>query len=246
MKDPATRARLAREMDDPQAAYENLYLKAGPEGIMLAAFKNDSLKPLIGKSLAAVARLRHESPAETAMDLVIEDDSRVGITVFVMSEDNVRKETGLPWMSFGSDAEAPVPEGVFLKSNSHPRAYGNFARLLAKYVREEHALTLTDAIHRLTGLPAANLSLQHRGLLKSDYFADVVVFDPATIQDHSTYVEPHQLATGVTDVLVNGQLALADGKPTGAPSGRFVRGRAWSGNEQGGCRRTARQWQWAR
>ncbi len=245
MKDPATRARLAREMDDPRAAYENLYLKAGPEGIVLAAFKNDALKPLIGKSLAEVARMRHESPAQTAMDLVIEDDSRVGIIVFVMSEDNVSKETALPWMSFGSDAEAPAPEGVFLKSNSHPRAYGNFARLLAKYVRDEHVVTLTDAIHRLTGLPAANLSLQRRGLLRPDYFADVVVFDPATIQDHSKYLNPHQLATGVTDVLVNGQLALVDGKATGSTSGRFVRGRAWSGDEKGGCRSTARQWQWA-
>jgi N-acyl-D-amino-acid deacylase len=245
MKDPATRARLAREMDDPRAAYENLYLKAGPEGIVLAALKNDALKPLIGKSLAEVARMRHKSPAETAMDLVIEDDSRVGIIVFVMSEDNVSKETALPWMSFGSDAEAPAPEGVFLKSNSHPRAYGNFARLLAKYVRDEHVVTLTDAIHRLTGLPAANLSLPRRGLLRPDYFADVVVFDPATIQDHSTYLNPHQLATGVTDVLVNGQLALVDGKATGATSGRFVRGRAWSGDEKGGCRSTARQWQWA-
>ena len=178
------------------------------------------------------------------MDLVIEDGSRVGVIFFVMSEDNVRKETTLPWMSFGSDAEAPAPEGVFLKSNSHPRAYGNFAKLLAQYVRTDHAVTLTDAIHRLTGLPAANLSLQQRGLLKSGYFADVVVFDPATIQDHSTYVKPHQLATGVRDVLVNGHLALADGNATGSTSGRFVRGRAWSGNKGGGCRSTAKQWQW--
>ena len=180
------------------------------------------------------------------MDLVIEDGSRVGIIVFVMSEDNVRKETTLPWMSFGSDAEAAAPEGVFLQSHSHPRAYGNFARLLAKYVRDEHALTLTDAIHRLTGLPAANLSLQGRGLLRPGYFADVVVFDPASIQDHSTYLEPHQLATGVKHVLVNGQLALADGKATGSTSGRFVRGRAWTGNKDGSCRTTAGQWPWAR
>lgn len=246
MKEPATRTRLAGEMQDPKSAYENLYLKAGPEGIVLAAFKNDALKPLIGKSLAEVARMRHESPAEAAMDLVIEDGSRVGIIVFVMSEDNVRKETTLPWMSFGSDAEAAAPEGVFLQSHSHPRAYGNFARLLAKYVRDEHALTLTDAIHRLTGLPAANLSLQGRGLLRPGYFADVVVFDPASIQDHSTYLEPHQLATGVKHVLVNGQLALADGKATGSTSGRFVRGRAWTGNKGGSCRTTAGQWPWAR
>ena len=244
MKDPAIRARLAREMDDPQAGYENLYLKAGADGMILAQFKNDTLKPLIGKTLTEVARTRHESPQETIMDLVIEDGSRVGVIFFVMSEDNVRKETALPWMSFGSDAEAPTPEGVFLKSNSHPRAYGNFAKLLAQYVRTDHAVTLTDAIHRLTGLPAANLSLQQRGLLKSGYFADVVVFDPATIQDHSTYVKPHQLATGVRDVLVNGHLALADGNATGSTSGRFVRGRAWSGKKGGGCRSTAKQWQW--
>jgi N-acyl-D-amino-acid deacylase len=244
MKDPAIRTRLAREMDDPQAGYENLYLKAGADGMILAQFKNDALKPLIGKTLAEVARTRHESPQETIMDLVIEDGSRVGVIFFVMSEDNVRKETTLPWMSFGSDAEAPAPEGVFLVSSAHPRTYGNFAKLLAQYVRTDHAVTLTDAIHRLTGLPAANLSLQQRGLLKSGYFADVVVFDPATIQDHSTYVKPHQLATGVSDVLVNGQLALADGKATGSTSGRFVRGRAWSGYKGGGCRSTAKQWQW--
>ena len=244
MKDPAIRTRLAREMDDPQAAYENLYLKAGADGMILAQFKNDALKPLIGKTLAEVAQTRHESPQETIMDLVIEDGSRVGVIFFVMSEDNVRKETTLPWMSFGSDAEAPAPEGVFLKSSAHPRTYGNFAKLLAQYVRTDHAVTLTDAIHRLTGLPAANLSLQQRGLLKSGYFADVVVFDPATIQDHSTYVKPHQLATGVRDVLVNGQLALADGNATGSTSGKFVRGRAWSGYKGGGCRSTAKQWQW--
>jgi N-acyl-D-amino-acid deacylase len=244
MKDPAVRARLAREMDDPQAGYENLYLKAGADGMILAAFKNDALKPLIGKSLAEVARMRHESPQETAMDLIIEDGSRVGVIFFVMSEDNVRKETTLPWMSFGSDEETPAPEGVFLKSNAHPRAYGNFAKLLAQYVRTDHAVTLSDAIHRLTGLPAANLSLQQRGLLRQGYFADVVVFDPVTIQDHSTYVKPHQLATGVSDVLVNGQLALVDGKATGSTSGKFVRGRAWSGNKGGGCRSSAEQWQW--
>jgi N-acyl-D-amino-acid deacylase len=244
MKDPAIRTRLAREMNDPQAGYENLFLKAGADGMVLAQFKNDALKPLIGKTLTEVARARNKSPQETIMDLVIEDGSRVGVIFFVMSEDNVRKETTLPWMSFGSDAEAPAPEGVFLKSSAHPRTYGNFAKLLAQYVRTEHAVTLTDAIHRLTGLPAANLSLQQRGLLKSGYFADLVVFDPATIQDHSTYVKPHQLATGVRDVLVNGQLALADGNATGSTSGRFVRGRAWSGYKGGGCRSTAKQWQW--
>jgi N-acyl-D-amino-acid deacylase len=213
--------------------------------MILGAFKNDKLKPLIGKSLAEVAQSRHESPEETAMDLVIEDGSRVGVIYFVMSEENVRKETTLPWMSFASDEAAPAPEGVFLESHAHPRAYGNFARLLAKYVRTEHVVTLRDAIHRMTGLPAANLSLTKRGLLKEGYFADIVVFDPAAIQDHATYVNPHQLATGVSDVLVNGQFALSDGKATGAHSGRVLRGRAWSGGKGGGCRSKADEWQWA-
>ncbi len=245
LKDPAVRARVAREMNDPNAGYENLYRAAGPDGMILAAFKNDALKPLTGKTLAEVARLRNESPQETAMDLVIEDGSPVGVIFFVMSEDNVRRETTLPWMSFASDEAAPAPEGAFLKSHPHPRAYGNFAKVLAKYVRSEKALTLRDAIHRMSGLPAANLSLTNRGILKEGYFADVVVFDPATIQDHSTYENPHQLATGVSDVLVNGQFALSDGKATGVHSGRFVRGRAWSGEKGGGCRSSAKDWKWA-
>jgi N-acyl-D-amino-acid deacylase len=244
MKDPANRARVEREMEDPQAGYENLYLKAGAEGMVLAVFKSDKLKPLTGKTLAEVAQMRHESPPEAAMDLVIEDGSRIGVIFFVMSEDNLRKEATLPWMSFGSDEAAPAPEGVFLASRSHPRAYGNFARLLAKYVRTEKAVTLPDAIHRLSGLPAANLSLQDRGLLKKGYYADVVVFDPASIQDHATYENSNQLATGVTYVLVNGQVALADGYPTGAHSGRFVRGRAWAAGKGGGCRASAKDWTW--
>lgn len=244
MKDPAVRARVAKEMADPEAGYENLFLKAGADGMILAVFKNDKLKPLTGKSLGEVARLRNTSPQETAMDLVIEDGSRIGVIFFVMSEDNVRKETTLPWMSFGSDEAAPAPEGIFVKSHSHPRAYGNFAKVLAKYVRSEKAVSLGDAIHRMTGLPAANLSLSKRGLLREGYFADVVVFDPAAIQDHSTYENPHQLATGVSNVLVNGQLAMLNGKATGAHSGRFVRGRAWTGGKDGGCRPSARQWEW--
>jgi N-acyl-D-amino-acid deacylase len=244
MKDPAVRARLVKEMDDPNAGYENLFLAAGPDGMILAEFKSEQLKPLMGKSLTEVARMRGKSPEETIMDLVVEDGSRIGVIFFVMSEDNVRRETTLPWMSFGSDEEAPTPEGVFLKSHDHPRAYGNFARLLAKYVRDEHAVGLSDAIHRMTGLPASNLSLKDRGLLQAGYFADVVVFDPATIQDHSTYEKPHQLATGVNDVLVNGQVALSDGTPTGARSGRFVRGRAWTGWDKGSCRASAKDWQW--
>jgi N-acyl-D-amino-acid deacylase len=245
MRKPEVRARVAREMDDPRAGYENLYLKAGPDGMILAAFKSDELKPLTGKSLTEVANLWHESPEETAMDLVIKDGSRVGVIYFVMSEDNVRKETTLPWMSFASDEAAPSPEGIFLESNAHPRAYGNFARLLAKYVRTDKVVTLQDAIHRLSALPAANLSLKDRGLLKPGYFADIVVFDPNKIQDHSTYVKPHQLASGVNDVIVNGQFALSDGVATGAHSGQFVRGRAWTGWKGGGCRAAAKDWPWA-
>lgn len=245
LRSPEVRARVAKEMDDPHAGYENLYLKAGPDGMILAALKSAELKPLTGKSLAEVANLWHESPEETAMDLVIKDGSRVGVIYFVMSEDNVRKETTLPWMSFASDEAAPSPEGIFLKSNAHPRAYGNFAKLLARYVRTDKAVTLQDAIHRLTALPAANLSLKNRGLLKEGYFADVVVFDPEKIQDHSTYVKPHQLASGVSDVIVNGQFALSDGVATGAHSGRFVHGRAWTGSRGGGCRAAAKDWPWA-
>jgi N-acyl-D-amino-acid deacylase len=245
MKSPEVRARVAKEMDDPHAGYENLYLKAGPDGMILAAFKSEKLKPLTGKSLTEVANMRHESPEDTAMDLVIEDGSRVGVIYFVMSEDNVRKETMLPWMSFASDEAAPSPEGIFLESNAHPRAYGNFAKLLATYVRTDKAVTLQDAIHRLTALPAANLSLKDRGLLKEGYFGDIVVFDPNKIQDHSTYVKPHQLASGVNDVIVNGQLALSDGIATGGHSGQFVRGRAWAGGKGGGCRASAKDWPWA-
>jgi N-acyl-D-amino-acid deacylase len=244
MKQPEVRARLAKEMDDPNAGYENLFLAAGPDGMILAEFKSEVLKPLMGKTLSEIARMRGKSPEETIMDLVIEDGSRIGVIFFVMSEDNVRRETALPWMSFGSDEEAATPEGVFLQSHDHPRAYGNFARLLAKYVRDEHAVVLSDAIHRLTGLPASNLSLKDRGLLRQGYFADVVIFDPATIQDHSTYENPHQLATGMKDVFVNGQRALADGVATGAHSGQFVRGRAWTGRHDGKCRASAKDWQW--
>jgi N-acyl-D-amino-acid deacylase len=162
-----------------------------------------------------------------------------------MSEDNVRRQTALPWISFGSDEAAPAPEGVFLKANPHPRAYGNFARLLAKYVRDEHALGLPEAIRKLSAQPALNLSLADRGMLKAGYFADIVIFDPKTIQDHATYAQPHQLATGVSYVLVNGRIALKDGMATGAPTGRFVRGRARSGLTGGGCRAKSSDWTWS-
>jgi N-acyl-D-amino-acid deacylase len=245
LKDPAVRARVIAQMRDPKAGYENLYLPAGAEGTLLLAFKNDRLKPLTGKTLAEAAKLRGESPEDTAIDLVIEDGSRVGVAYFLMSEPNVRKEAALPWMSFGSDEGGEAPEGLFLKSNPHPRAYGNFAKVLASYVRDEKLITMADAVHRLSGLPAANLSLKDRGLLKAGDFADVVVFDPATIQDHATYPRPHQLSTGVEDVLVNGRFALDGGKATGAATGRFVRGRAWTGWKDGGCRASARDWTWA-
>lgn len=244
LKDPAVRARVAREMADPAPTWENLMLRAGPAGTLLLGFNTAALKPLAGRTLEEVAKMRGLSPAETAMQLVVEDDSRVGVAYFLMSEDNVRREVALPWVSFGSDAGAPAPEGVFLLSNEHPRAYGNFARVLGKYARDEQVLTLPEAIRKLSGFPASNLSLPDRGLLRDGYYADVVVFDPATVQDHATYDRPHQLATGVDDVWVNGVRALRAGHATGAASGRFVRGRAYAGRAGGGCKAQSREWSW--
>jgi N-acyl-D-amino-acid deacylase len=236
MKDPAVRARLVKEMRTPSTDWENLLLLTGnPDKVLLVSFKNPELKPLTGKTLAEVAKMRGKSPEETAMDLVIEDGSRVGTIYFLMSEDNAKREVGLPWMSFGSDEESPAPEGVFLKSNSHPRAYGNVARLLGHYVRDEHAATLQDAVRRLTSLPATNLGIRQRGSLKPGYYGDVVVFDPATIADHATYDRPAQLATGVVDVFVNGVQVMKDGKHTGAKPGRVVRGPGWTGWPGGGA-----------
>jgi N-acyl-D-amino-acid deacylase len=236
MKDPAVRARLVKEMRTPTNEWENLMLLTGsPDKILLVSFKNPKLKPLTGKTLGEVARMRGKTPEETAMDLVIEDGSRVGTVYFLMSEDNVKREVGLPWMSFGSDEGSPAPEGVFLKSHSHPRAYGNVARLLGHYVRDEHATTLQDAVRRLTSLPASNLGIRQRGSLKAGYYGDVVVFDPASVQDHSTYEKPAQLATGVDDVFVNGVQVLKDGKHTGAKPGRVVHGPGWTGWPGGGA-----------
>ena len=201
LRDPATRARVAREMRTPTDEWESLYLLAGsPERVLLVGFKQDSLKHLTGKTLAEVAEMRGTSPEETAMDLVIADDSRVSTVYFLMSEENVRKQIALPWVSFDSDAESLAPEGVFLKSNPHPRAYGNFSRLLGKYVREEGVIPLEEAVRRLTSLPAGNLKLRRRGALEPGFFADVVVFDPATIGDRATFEQPHQLATGMKHV----------------------------------------------
>jgi N-acyl-D-amino-acid deacylase len=229
LKDPAIRERVKKEMDTPTDAWENFFTAAGPDKILLVAFKNDKLKPLTGKTLGAVARMRGKSPEETAMDLVIEDDSRIGTVYFLMSEDNVKKQIALPWVSFGSDAEAPSAEGVFLKSNAHPRTYGNVARLLGHYVRDEKVIPLEEAVRKLTSLPATNLKIRERGLLKPGYFADVVVFDPAKVEDHATYDKPHQYATGVRQVFVNGVQVLKDGEPTGAAAGRVVRGPGWVG-----------------
>lgn len=227
LKDPAIRARVAAEMQKPGNDWENLYFGAGAEKMILSGFKNDALKPLTGKTLAEVAKMRGKSPEETAMDLVVEDGSRVGTVYFLMSEDNVRAQIKLPWMSFGSDAASQATEGVFLNSGAHPRTYGNVARLLGRYVRDEKLIPLAEAVHRLTALPAANLGIKERGALKPGYFADVVIFDPAAVADRSTFEAPHQYSVGVRDVFVNGAAVLKDGEPTGATPGRAVRGAGW-------------------
>jgi N-acyl-D-amino-acid deacylase len=245
LKDPATRARVITDMRDPHPAWENLMLRAGPDGTLMLAFKNPALRPLIGKTLAQIARDRGVSPQDAAIDLVIENGARVEVAYFLMSEENIRRQIALPWVSFGSDEAAPAPEGVFLLENNHPRAYGNFARLLAKYVRDEHVIGLPEAIRKLTSFPAHTLSLKDRGSLMRGYFADVVIFDPATVQDHATYEKPHQLATGVDDVWVNGIQALKNGAATGAASGKFVHGRAWTGAPGGGCRASSHDWTWS-
>jgi N-acyl-D-amino-acid deacylase len=225
LRAPETRARVLREMRTPADDWENLMLLAGsPEKVLLIEFKNEKLKPLTGKSLAEVARMRGRSPEETAMDLVIEDGSRVGTVYFLMSEDNVRKQIKLPWISFCSDAESSAPEGAFLKASAHPRAYGNFAKLLGRYVRDEKLIPLEEAVRRLTTLPASNLKIKERGALKPEYFADVVVFDPTKIADHATYEKPQQYSTGMVHVFVNGQQVLRDGEHTGAKPGQVVYG----------------------
>ena len=225
LRDPATRQKIAKEVKTPSDAWENLYLAAGsPDKILLVGFKSEKLKPLTGKSLADVAKMRGTDPIETIMDLIAEDESRIDTIYFLMSEENVRKELAKPWISFGSDEASQAPEGVFLKSNPHPRAYGNFARVLGKYAREEKLIPLGEAIRRLSALPAANLGLDHRGYLKEGMFADVVVFDPATIGDRATYAQPHQYAVGMKHVFVNGTQVLKDGEHTGATPGRALWG----------------------
>jgi len=232
MKDPAIRDRLAAEMLESSDEWENMYLGVGsPDNILLVSFKSEALKPLTGKTLAQVAEMRGTDPRYTAMDLIIEDDSRIGTVYFGQSEDIVRKAVALPWVSFNSDAASQAPEGVFLLSNPHPRAYGSFARVLGKYVREEKVLTLEEAIRKLAALPTTTMKIDHRGQLKNGFYADVVVFDPARIQDHATFVKPHQYATGMLHVFVNGQQVLKDGEHTGAKPGRFVRGPGWTGKQ---------------
>ena len=228
LQDPEIRAKVKAEMMAKGDGWENLYFAAGSaDKLILSGFKSDSLKYLTGKTLKEVAEMRGTGYEETAMDLVWQDGSRVGTIYFLMSEENVKKQIVLPYMSFGSDAGSIAPEGLFLKYNPHPRAYGNFARLLGKYVREEKVIPLEDAIRKLTSQPATNLKLKKRGMLTPGYFADVVVFDPNTISDHATFDEPHQYSTGVIDVWVNGTRVLADGEHTGASGGRFVKGPGW-------------------
>jgi N-acyl-D-amino-acid deacylase len=225
LRDPETRKKIAEEIRTPTDKWENLLLAAGsPERVLLVGFKNEGLKKYTGKTLAEVARLRNEDYTDTIMNLVLEDQSRVGAVYFMMSEENIKKQIKLPWVSFGSDAGSMPAEGVFLKSSTHPRAYGNFARLLGKYVREERVITLEEAIRRLTGLPATNLGLDGRGFLKEGYFADIVVFDPKTIADRATFEQPHQFAVGVKHVFVNGKQVLKDGEHTGAKPGRALWG----------------------
>jgi N-acyl-D-amino-acid deacylase len=228
LKDPAIRAKVKREMLTPTDAWENLLLASGPKGVLLVGFKNEALRGLTGKTLDEVAQMRKQSPQETAMDLVIEDGSRVQVVYSLMSEENTRRQVGLPWVGFGSDAGSLAVEGVFLKQSTHPRAYGNFARLLGRYVRDQKAATMADAIRRLTSFPAANLRIKERGSLKPGYFADIVAFDPNTIQDHATYEKPHQYSTGMTHVWVNGTQVLRSGEHTGAKPGQVVRGPGWS------------------
>ena len=224
LQDPAIRKRVRKEMREPDPKWDNLYLATGsPDQVLLIGFKNEKLKPLTGKTLGDVARLRHTSPEDAAMDLVVEDDSRVGTVYFLMDEDNVRRQIVLPWVSFASDEDSRGIDGVFLKSSAHPRAYGNFARVYARYVRDEKLLTVEEAVRRMTSLPASKLGIARRGMLREGYFADVAVFDPQAIQDHATFEKPMQYATGVSEVWVNGVEVIRDGEHTGAKPGRVVR-----------------------
>jgi N-acyl-D-amino-acid deacylase len=225
LHDPETRKKIAAEMKVDSDKWENLYLAAGsPDRIILADFSAEKLKPLDGKSLAEIAKMRGKDPIETIMDLLVENEKRIGAMYFLMSEENVKKEIAKPWIAFGSDEASQAPEGVFLKSTPHPRAYGTFARVLGKYSRDEKLLTLSEAVRRLSALPATNLGLDHRGFIKEGMFADVVVFDPATIADRATFTQPRQYAVGMKQVFVNGKQVLKDGEHTGAKPGRALSG----------------------
>ena len=235
LKNPAMREKAIAEMRGAKGTENAKLVVEDPDKVLLVGFKTAKLKPLTGKTLGQVAKMRGKSAVETAADLIVEDGTRIQVVYFSMNPENVRREVGLPWMSFGSDAGSQAPEGVFLKSSTHPRAYGNVARLLGYYVRDQRATTLQDAVRRLTSLPATNLSLKQRGSLKAGYFADVVIFNPATIKDNATFEKPQQLASGVDDVFINGVQVLKDGRHTGAKPGRFVRGPGWTGWPGGGA-----------
>jgi N-acyl-D-amino-acid deacylase len=245
LRDPAERAKVIAAMREPHPKdWENLYQQSGADGMLILAARTPAVKALIGQTIAQIARARGVSAEDAIIDPVIEDNAGVGAAYTIISEENIARQIVLPWVSSGSDAESSAPEGVFLLSSTHPRAYGNFARLFARYVREQHLLTVQEAVRKLTSLPADVLSLKDRGRLKAGGFADVVIFDPAVFQDHSTYEKPMQYATGVTDVFINGKLALKDGEPTGAHTGRVLRGRAWTGAPGGGCRKSSQEWTW--
>ncbi|HUB01990.1 MAG TPA: D-aminoacylase [Terriglobales bacterium] len=224
LQDPAIRKRVKQEMQTTTVSFDNALLTAGsPDRVLLVGFKTDKLKPLTGKTLGEVARMRHSTPEDTAMDLVIEDDSRIETVYFEMSEDNIRRQIVLPWVSFGADADPEGIDGVFLKFSAHPRTFGNFARVYARYVRDEKLMTVPEAVRKMTSLPASNLGIATRGLLRPGYFADVAVFDPSTIQDRATFDKPRQLATGVSEVFVNGVEVVHNGEHTGAKPGRVVK-----------------------
>lgn len=225
LQNPEIRALMAKAMDSDPSGWENFYHGCGsPDNVLLLSFKQDSLKKYTGKSLAQAAGIRKTSPEATAMDLIVQDSTRIQVAYFLMNEANVKKQIALPWMSFCSDEAAYTDSGIFLKSSAHPRAYGNFVRVLGKYSRDEKVITLQDAIRKLTYLPATNLKLRKRGLLAKGYYADIVIFDPLKVEDHATYAQPHQYATGINNVFVNGALVLDNGKHTGAVPGRFIKG----------------------
>jgi len=231
LMDPKIRAEMKKAMNTNASDWENLYYGAGgAENVLLLSFKQDSLKKYTGKSLAEVAKLRGSTPEETAMDLIIQDSTRVGVAYFLMSEENVKKQVVIPWVSFGSDEGSYTNEGVFLKSNAHPRAYGTFTRVLGKYSRDEKLITLQDAIRKLAKLPATNLKIQKRGELKVGNYADIVIFDPEKVKDNATFEKPHQYSEGMIHVFVNGVQVLKDGEHTGAKPGRFVKGPGWKMN----------------